>query len=77
MSPREDTVWVVGGWVRGWLDGWMEACLGGGGDNSFLYYLCSGTTATKPITDMVQDCKEDTKIQAQMPTHMKCNKSYT
>jgi len=73
VSPREDTIWVVDGSVGEW----MEACLGGGGgdgDNSFLYYLCAGTTATKPFTDMAQDCKENTKIQAQM---VNGNKNHT
>jgi hypothetical protein len=51
----------------------MEACLGGG-DNSFLYYLCAGTTTTKPFTDMAQDYKENTKIQAQM---VNVNKNHT
>jgi len=56
----------------------MVACLGdGGGDNSFLYYLCAGTTATKPITDMAQDYKENRKIQAQMPPYINGNKSHT
>ena len=55
---------MVDGWVGG--DGWMDACLGDGGgdDNSVLYYLCACTTATKTITDMAQDYKENTKIQA-------------
>ena len=66
VSPREDTIRVVDGWVGGWMDGWMETCLGNGngGDNSFLYYLCCGTTATKPITDMAQGYKENTSTNA-------------
>ena len=43
--------WIGLDWID-WMD-WIG--LMDGDDTSFLYYLCAGTTATKPVTDMARD----------------------
>jgi hypothetical protein len=33
-------------------------------NNSILYYLCAATTAARPITEIAQEHKKNTQIQA-------------